>query len=292
MAQAYARWRVDELFQNLPAVADFGWVAEAGAAFYEASTGTRIDAVIGIDSRAMAGLVDLVDGISVDGRRFNGSGIEQFILTDQYVDYEDDEEGRLAILDALTFSVFDQFAGSRIPSPFRLADVAGPLVTAEHIQVVSFDETEAQGLSELRADGAFPARGTHDLLAVLTRNLGENKIDTYLQRDITYQLLYDPASGEAQASVTVALTNDAPASGLPDAIIGNNDQGFPFGTNAMQLQLYSPLGFRNAAIDGEPVGVELGQEFGWPQVAVSLQIPPGEVRTDSIRRRLRSKDFI
>lgn len=279
VAEAYSRWRVNELFQNLPAVADFGWVAQAGAAFYEEATGTAVDAVIAVDSRSMGGLADLVGGVEVDGQRLGSSGIEAFVLTDQYVDYQGNEERRLEVLDELTRTVFDELAGGRLPSPFRFADVAGPLVAGEHIRIVSFDDNEAAALEALDIDGAFPPPGPHDLLAVRTQNLGENKIDTYLQRDITYQLLYDPASGDAQASVTVVLTNDAPASGLPDAIIGNNDQGFPFGTNAMQLQLYSPLGFRNAAIDGEPVGVELGQEFGWPQVGVSLQIPPGEART-------------
>lgn len=279
ISQDYARWRVDELFQNLPAVPDFRWVAAAGAAFYEQATGTAIDAVIGVDSSAMGGLAELVGGVEVDGRNLGPAELEEFILTGQYVDFDDDEDRRVEVLDALTRTMFEEFTSSRIPSPFRLADVIGPLVSAENLRIVSFDSREAAAVEALEANGRFPEPGPHDLLAIRTQNLGENKIDTYLQRDVTYQLLYDPETGEAQASVTVVLTNSAPDSGLPDAIIGNNDQGFDFGTNATQLQLYSPLGFRNVSVDGEPAGVELGHEFGWPQVGVRLEIPAGRSQT-------------
>ena len=37
--------------------------------------------------------------------------------------------------------------------------------------------------------------------------------------------------GDARATATLTFTNRAPTSGLPDAVIANNDQGFPPGTN-------------------------------------------------------------
>ena len=46
-------------------------------------------------------------------------------------------------------------------------------------------------------------------------------------------------AGERLLVVDVTLTNDAPASGLPRYVIGN-DQGLPDGTSRMLVTLYGP----------------------------------------------------
>ena len=48
---------------------------------------------------------------------------------------------------------------------------------------------------------------------------------------------------------------NAPAEGLPDAIIGNNDQGLPFGTNKTRVQIYTRLDVDSATLDGLPIDV-------------------------------------
>ena len=277
--EAYEGFRTDELFQNLPVVADFPWVAEAGAAFYEQATGRAIDTVIGVDSRAMAALVALTGPVDVAGRSFNASELEEFILTGQYVDYEGNDEERLRVLDELTRTVFAALTDGQLPSPFSLADTAGPLVAGDHLQIVSFEPSEASALATVEADGAFPQPDGHDLLAVRSQNSGENKIDTYLRRDVRYSALFDAETGLTQASIQVTLTNTAPATGLPGAIIGNNDQDLPFGTNATRLQIYSPLGFQGATLDGESTSVTWNRELGWAQYELDLEIPPGAVTT-------------
>lgn len=283
VAAGYPGFRVDEVFQNLPVVVDFPWVAEAAAAFYTQATGMPVDAVIGVDAAAMAGVVSLTGPIEVDGRTLSASEIQDFVLTGQYVDYEGDDNARLDALDQLTRQPFAQLAGTALPSPITLADVIGPLVSGNHLRVVSFDPVEAQALQAIDTPDAFPTNTGQDLLAVITQNTGENKIDTFLQREVLYQVLYDEDTGEIQASATITLINNAPASGLPGAIIGNNDQGLPFGTNALNLELYSPLGFAGASVDGELVSVGLDEALGWNRYGIDLEIAPGdtmEVRID------------
>jgi hypothetical protein len=275
-AAVYRGFRVDEVFQNLPVVVDFPWVANASAAFYEQATGRAVDAVIGVDAAAMAGVVSLTGPIEVDGRQLGAGALEDFILTGQYIDYEGDEEGRLNALDELTRRPFELLASGTIPSPITLGDVIGPLVANDHLRVVSFDNAEAQALDALDTADAFPISTGQDLLAVITQNTGENKIDTFLQREVLYQVLYDEGTGETQASVTITLTNSAPSSGLPDAIIGNNDQGLPFGTNAMNVEIYSPLGLRGALLDDQLTSVGLDEAFGWSRYGLDVEIPPGE----------------
>ena len=120
-----------------------------------------------------------------------------------------------------------------------------------------------------------------DLLALVTSNSGQNKIDVFLEREIDYDVTYDPGTGEVRSTATVVLRNGAPAEGLPEAVIGNNDQGLPLGTNRVWLSLYTPLGLEEARLDGRRVGVEYGREFGTggePGYAVYggfYTLPPG-----------------
>ena len=168
------------------------------------------------------------------------------MLEGQYIDYDNDTEGRLAALDELTRQVFDQFLDGDLPSPRRLVDVLKPLAEDDHIRLTTFDDTEIAALDGVGLNDSFPFSDGQDLLAVVTQNTGENKIDIFLERTIGYEATLDPATGDVSGRLQITLHNGAPAEGLPDAIIGNNDQGFPFGTNRLRVHVYTPLALRSA----------------------------------------------
>src|SRR5690606_38125642 len=96
-----------------------------------------------------------------------------------------------------------------------------------------------------------------DGFLLVTQNKGNNKIDSYLRRSIDYVATFDPSTGAVEATATITLRNDAPAFGLPLAIIGSNDQGLPLGTNAMFFSFYTPHLLRQASLDGEDWQVEV-----------------------------------
>ena len=101
----------------------------------------------------------------------------------------------------------------------------------------------------LGMDGAFPVPHGGDFLSVRESNNGANKIDAYMQRSITYDASYRPDTGAIDSTLTVKLTNSAPAGGLPDIVLANPD-GRPRGTNEMILTVYSPLSVTTATADG------------------------------------------
>jgi len=271
----YQGFRLTEVF---PVVPDFPSVAQEAAAFYEQATGVAVNAVIGVDPAAMAGFVTLSGPIEVDGRTLNAQQIEEFVLSGQYIDYADDNEERLEVLEELTRSVFDELLRDGLASPWTLAQVLTPLVSEDNLRVVSFDQAETSALESVKLTGAFPVSRGQDLLGVVTQNVGENKIDLFLQREIAYETAVDPATGQVAGRLSVALTNDAPAEGLPEAIIGNNDRGLPFGTNVVRVQVYSPLELRSATLDTISESVQWEQELGWFRYTLTLQLAPGQTR--------------
>jgi hypothetical protein len=79
-------------------------------------------------------------------------------------------------------------------------------------------------------------------------------------------------------TATVTLTNRAPDRGLPDAVIGNNDQGLPFGTNVVTLALYSPHELSAASLDGVAVALQRQPELGVWAYGTTVTLGPGQRR--------------
>ena len=72
------------------------------------------------------------------------------------------------------------------------------------------------------------------------------------------------------------LHNEAPASGLPEIVIGSSDQrDLPLGTNLLYLSLYSALPLSDAEMGGQPVAVESLRERDRWVYSRFVEIPPG-----------------
>ncbi len=59
-------------------------------------------------------------------------------------------------------------------------------------------------------------------------------------------------------------------------MIGSNDQGFPLGTNELWFNLYTPLRFVSASVNGEEASLGSEREFDLWVYNQVFQIPPGE----------------
>jgi hypothetical protein len=77
--------------------------------------------------------------------------------------------------------------------------------------------------------------------------------------------------------MTLTLTNSAPASGLPDYVIGS-PLNLPKGTNRMFLSLYTALPMVSATIDGAVTTLETDHALGWNVASQLVDIAPGTSR--------------
>ena len=117
---------------------------------------------------------------------------------------------------------------------------------------------------------------------VTVNNFSNGKLDYYLGRNFSYQA--GACAGTYRAStITVTLTNSAPAIGLPEYVT-NQRRDYPEGppgTNTVSLQLLATDGAltRTVTIDG--VAAPFGATFdrGHPALEVLAQLQPGQTRT-------------
>jgi hypothetical protein len=150
--------------------------------------------------------------------------------------------------------------------------------------MLSFVRSAEQVLADqLQAGGGVPEPESDSLL-VTTQNVGRNKLDYYLHRQVGYTVRLAPADSGDRATVQgrleVRLENTAPGSGLPQYVIGpaEGSEDLVAGENRMFLSLYSPLRVNGVTLDGGTVGVESGTELGRHVFSAEVSVLPQSAR--------------
>ncbi len=275
--ERYGRYQPARYLQDLTLSPDMSAVATAAAELYPQAGGAPVDGVIVVDPAGLAALMALTGPVAVDGldTPLSSANAEAFLTRDQYLQFPDDET-RQDFLEEAGRATFEQLVEGSLPSPREMGDVLGPAVAGRRLMMYSFDPADQALLGRLGAGGFAVPAAAHDSFFFTTQNKGNNKIDTFLQRSIRYEVTVDPATGELRGTAEITLRNDAPAEGLPPSVIGNNDQGLPFGTNVANLSFYTRQRMVEASVDGAPQAMEFQRELGYAVYSRYLVMAPGQ----------------
>ncbi|CAN5749593.1 hypothetical protein BH10ACT1_BH10ACT1_35580 [soil metagenome] len=271
----YGRFDPAHTWANVTMSPDFPSVAQAMAELFPQSGGPQVDGVIRVDPLALSGLLALTGPVHVDGLPFalDAENVAPFLLAGQYQQF-DDQSVRTELLGDVAEAAFDQFTSGVGPRPAELASAIGPTVAGGNLALWFRDPAEQGFVERIGADAALPTPADGDVFGVTTQNAGGNKIESFLQRTVSYDVHVDTATGEARTTVRVSLHNDAPAGGFPDYVIGNL-VGLPVGTNRSYVSLYSSQQLRSAERDGKPLALRREREGGLAVASTFLDIAPG-----------------
>jgi hypothetical protein len=270
-----------EFPQNWGGDPDTATVARLAGDLFEQRTGRPVDGVVYADAEAFAAFVQLTGPIAVPGLaqpyQLTADNAAQFLTQDQFELFEREVDADAAVQDVIE-QVFSRLTNSQLPGPQSLGALFSPLVRSGHLQMgprVDADERLVDRLGLSRRVDVPPGR---DLLAVLQRNAGPNKVDAYLSRATDVQLQWNPSTGDVRSVVTVQLRNDAPAQGLDELVIGNR-AGAPAGSNVTDVAVLSPFVLQSVSVDGSQVAAQplLGSDV-WRH-STRVVIPPGATRT-------------
>lgn len=251
----YGQFKPQDSFEDLSLAPDLPTVGDVIEQLYPQVGGTHLDGVIVLDPYALGDLLDLTGPVQVPGLgELTAQNAGPVLLKRQYLIGSITTDQRHDYLQDALAAGFHQLTTSSLPSPETIASALGPAVRQGRLLFWSSHPADDPLLDRLDLTGAFPSRGDGDLLAVTDANGAADKIDAYLDQSISDQVSYDPATGQVASTVTVALDNTAPASGLPEYVIGSyTGSGLPSGTSKTWLSLYSPLALTSVTVDGKPV---------------------------------------
>ena len=265
--------------QNWGTAVDFPTDARVAARLYAAKAGHPIDGVLYADPFSLAQLLSITGPVEVPElkRKITSQNAVEFLTIDQYRDFPTQDQANDA-LTGFVRTLFDRLTTTTLPAPATLGERFGPLVKEGRFRFMSLHEEDAALTGPLGLAVPFdPVEGS-DMLAVITRNANPSKIDAFLHRSTDAQISWDPDSGAVRTVVTVTLRNDAPASGLPRYVIGN-EQGQPDGTNVTDLAVVTPFEATRATVDGVDALLRPLRDDGVWRHTVRVVVPPGATRT-------------
>lgn len=266
----------------------FPYAGELLASMWKRQTKDLPDAVMSLDQRAVANLIEVVGPVTVDGITVTGENAYHWLTVEAYRRFPEPAAKDAFVL-KLTAAVLDRLAAGSVP--------VVPMVRA------LFDSIRQRNLYLWAADpglqgqmagavigGAVPDQPGPFAMAVVNNNAG-NKLDTFLHTSVRYE--GGECVGAGRRSVlTVQLRNDAPQ-GLPDSYFGRVDRAMwgggdsrSDGSSRVRLAVYLPQGAHlatgAAAVPGADSPLFTGEERGHPVAMFGVELPPKGTKTISV----------
>lgn len=276
-AANYDRFGGAGFWLNINMTPDFPSASEAILGTYEEATGERLDGVIAADPFALAALLEVSGPVELDDldTEIGADNVVDFATNQAYALFVD-QQARKVVLGRVAELVFNRFMDdAEVSSLSALAQTA----RAGHLLVYSTDQRVQEGLELAGVAGALAAP-EGDALAVVQNNGAGNKVDYYLDREITYRVTLRPDGG-ALSTATVHLVNNAPDSGVPQYVIGPYKDVSEAGEHVSFTTVFCPsrCQLRHVRRDGEDVEVRSGEELGMQMYEDHLRIPSGGEET-------------
>ncbi len=208
----YGRFNIPDYQQDATLSPDFPSVAQVMAELYPQSGGQPVDGVIGLDPTGLATLLEFTGPVVVEGlpQPLTAENAVEVLTKSQYIDVPDDAE-RGEILTEAVRVTFDKLTSATLPTPRKLSETLSPAARAGHLRVWSPDDRVQETFERLGTDGTLGLPTGADGFSLIQQNVGNNKLDAYLERTMDYRATVDAETGELTGTLRVELTNAVPA---------------------------------------------------------------------------------
>jgi UDP-N-acetylmuramyl pentapeptide phosphotransferase/UDP-N-acetylglucosamine-1-phosphate transferase len=281
----YAPFRPEFQLQAVNLSPDFPTVGRVLASLAPEGGVGDVDGVIAVDPEGLAALLSLTGPVPVPGwpEDVMAGNVVDITLRDAYTAFAQTPE-RAEFLGDVARAVVAQATSGRLGEPAAVARVLGDAARQGHV-ALSFRRAAEQRLAlAVGAAGAFP-KGGH-VLHVSEANIAANKIDYYLEETLDYRVVLHPddrgRGARAVGTLGVRIANTAPRTGLPQIVAGpyegTPDRTQP-GESMSYVSVYTPLALRRAAIDGDEVATQVGEELGMRVYSTIVRVPAQDERT-------------
>jgi hypothetical protein len=272
-------------FRNSNQSSHFPYAAQIWKSLWAQQSGTNVDGVIALDPVALSYMLGAVGSITMpDGETITKDNVVELTESTAYIRFPDDKVARKKYLQEIATEVVKKITG-HLESPQKLLEALGKAVGERRIAVWSSSPADQELLEETPLAHVIPDDPA-PYAEVVVNNLGGNKLDYYLTRDIEY--VADGCDSDTRMStVTVRLNNTVQDVSSPDYVSGKMGflEGIPLdlprGTMLTSVRL---LVTRNATLvsalaNDQKVPVFTATERGHPSFEVQVAIPPGQSGT-------------
>jgi hypothetical protein len=273
------------LYANGNLSPNFPYPARIWASMWKAYSGEQVDGVMAVDPTALSYLLAVTGPATLpDKSHVSRANAVRLTQSASYARFpgttKADAARRQGYLLEIAFAASMKILGVR-GDPTALLRAAGKAAGERRILVWSADPVVQANLAQTSVSGIIPSTAT-PYVGLSIVNDGGNKLDYYLDRSLTWQRT--GCGPTRQTTVTVKLTNNAPASGLsPYVTARSDDHGYPIkpGDNRLAVSYFATQGAEMDAVTvaGKPGTSSIGVERGHPVFTVDVELPRGTSRT-------------
>ncbi|NKR32306.1 DUF4012 domain-containing protein [Rhodococcus hoagii] len=274
----YGQSRPTTDFRNSNASSHFPYAAQIWRSLWAQESGTQVDGVIATDPVALSYVLKVVGPVVMpDGEKVTADNVVELTESTAYTRFGTDNNARKQYLQNIAGKVVERMTG-KISQPQALLEALGRAASEGRLAVWSSQPDEQDVLADTPLGHIVPDDDA-PYAGVVVNNLGGNKLDYYLQREIDYTA--DSCSGDTRATtVKVRLTNTLPPGDYTKYVAGmfDNPMGAPAGTNLTNLSLVATQGAKlgKVTVDGKPAFAFTGAERGHPVFDLQFPIPQGK----------------
>ncbi|MBM4598884.1 DUF4012 domain-containing protein [Rhodococcus hoagii] len=265
-------------FRNSNVSSHFPYAAQIWRSLWAQESGEQVDGVIATDPVALSYVLGVVGPVTMpDGEKITADNVVELTESTAYSRFANNDSARKAYLQAIAGKVVERMMGT-ISNPKALLEALGRAASERRIAVWSANPTEQQVLEGTVLGHTVPDDPA-PYAGVVVNNLGGNKLDYYLKREIEY-MAEDCAGDTRKSTVTVRLTNALPPGDYTKYVAGmfDNPMGAPMGTNLTNLSLVATQGAKldKVTVDGKPAFAFTGAERGHPVFDIQTQARQGQ----------------
>ncbi|MFF4039577.1 DUF4012 domain-containing protein [Streptomyces sp. NPDC001816] len=258
----------------------FPYAARIWAAAWRKHTGERVDGAIAVDPVTLSRLLRVTGPARMaDGTELTADNVVDLTERASYAKYDDLARRKAFFVDAARAAAA-RLMGALDDTP-RLPAL---LVAVNDVQrdgrlKVWSAHTAEQRLLETRPYSGTLPNTPGPFAGLVVNNAAGSKLDYYLDRSLTWEA-GACSGGHRAVTVTMTLTNRAPASGLPDYVTIRADHP-PYrtrpGDNRLRVSYYAGVGatLTDATLDGRRALLAPGVERGHSVFTKDLELPAG-----------------
>jgi hypothetical protein len=263
---------------------NFPYAAQVWLAMWQKHSGERLDGAMAVDPTALSYLLGVTGPATLpDKTVVSASNVVALTQSTVYAKYpntaSDNAKRKVYLLElaaAASRQILDSNAGTT-----ALVKAGGRAAGERRLLVYSTDAPVEADLARTSLSGAIPQTSA-PYVGLSIVNDGGNKLDYYLDRSLTWQR--SGCGSTREVTVTIRLTNNAPASGLSEYVTSRSDRhSYPTkpGDNRLEVGYYATSGAQMTAVvvDGKPGTANVGSDLGHPVYTVDLELPRGTTRT-------------
>jgi hypothetical protein len=259
--KVFGSYAPTENWPNVDATADFALTGESMQAMWAQATGQHVDGVLGMDVKAVAGILKLTGPVLVPGigEPVSAANVEYLLLDKEYqgLTVNDPQGPRRDMIAATIKAAVDQMKQEHIDID-AFANALSKDVEGRHLMVWSDVPVDEKGLLSLDAAGTLNTSEPDRTIHLAVENSTADKLDYFLGVHVTMKVTVDSA-GSALINTMVSVHNGALPDQPPSYQYGPDGvNAFTPGQYVARIFYWGPKGSDTPSSIGES-GLELAQ---------------------------------